>query len=277
MTITINLKGRLGNQLFQYAVLRNLSIIKKYNFYINTELKWQGQDNLLKYFNIAESSPLGEIFYTYQQPINSLYFDKDLYNISDNTILDGHFENVEYFRENADIIKNELTIKDESICQFSNNYIGEISEQGTYKIIGIHFRRGDVVQQVPDIEEYNKMSIKYSNDSLDNIIKECGERVVLLIFTGGIRKSGSEPQWIEHSHENDLDWVMQFKLDNESKYKIHISPGTIDNNELIDFGLMTNCDYLITPYQSTFSFMSYYTSNKMKKLYSPTNLYGGLC
>ena len=28
MTITINLKGRLGNQLFQYATLKNLSIKK---------------------------------------------------------------------------------------------------------------------------------------------------------------------------------------------------------------------------------------------------------
>jgi hypothetical protein len=76
------------------------------------------------------------------------------------------------------------------------------------------------VQQVPDIEEYNKMSIKYANESLDRIIEDIGEKIILLIFTGGIRKSGAEHQWIEHSHENDLDWVMQFKSENESKYNI---------------------------------------------------------
>ena len=30
MTITINFKGRLGNQLYQYAALRAISIEKKY-------------------------------------------------------------------------------------------------------------------------------------------------------------------------------------------------------------------------------------------------------
>ena len=55
MTITINLKGRLGNKLFQYAALRNIAIIKKYDSYINTDIEWQGQANLLHHFNIVNS------------------------------------------------------------------------------------------------------------------------------------------------------------------------------------------------------------------------------
>ena len=34
MPISLNLKGRLGNHLFQYATLRNLSIIKGFDFYL---------------------------------------------------------------------------------------------------------------------------------------------------------------------------------------------------------------------------------------------------
>ena len=103
MTITINLKGRLGNQLFQYAALRNIAIIKNYDSYINTDIEWHGQSKLLKYFNIKNSNP-SNIIYTYNQPNGSNYFDKYIYNINDNTILDGHFENVDYFKENIDII-----------------------------------------------------------------------------------------------------------------------------------------------------------------------------
>jgi hypothetical protein len=276
MTITINLKGRLGNQMFQYAVLRNLSILKGYNFYINTELGWQGQQKNLCDFNIKNASKLGEIHHVYNQPINSNYFDENIYNIPDNTILDGHFENVEYFKENAEVIKMELTVKDKSICHFANNFINEISNNGALTVIGVHFRRGDVAQQVQNIEEYNDTSIKYVNETVNKIIKENGTNITLLIFTGGILKSGSNPHWIKNSHENDVDWVNKFKNNNKFKCRSYISPGTLENNEIIDYELMTNCDYLITPYQSTFFFMSYYTSKKMKKLYSPTNRYGGL-
>jgi hypothetical protein len=72
MTITVNLKGRLGNQLFQYATLRNLSIKKGYDFYIDTNLEWQGQQNLLKYFNIKDSSPIDEIKYNKEIKIELL-------------------------------------------------------------------------------------------------------------------------------------------------------------------------------------------------------------
>ena len=64
------------------------------------------------------------------------------------------------------------------------------------------------------------------------------------------------------------------KQTNNETIKQHISPGTIENNELIDYCLLTKCDYIITPYQSTFSFMAYYANKKNAKLFSPTNLYG---
>ena len=95
-----------------------------------------------------------------------------------------------------------------------------------------------------------------------------------MLFTGGIRKSGSHSNWINHNHDDDLLWIQKFVSDNESNYDIHISPGTTENNELLDFSLLSNCDYIITPYQSTFSFMAYYVNKKVIEYFSPTNLYG---
>jgi hypothetical protein len=98
----------------------------------------------------------------------------------------------------------------------------------------------------------------------------------LILFTGCILKQVSHSNWVYNSHEKDILWINQFKEKYKNKYDIHISPGTLENNELIDYGLLSNCDYLITPHQSTFSFMAYYSSTKCKKLFCPTNLYGGI-
>ena len=183
MTITINLKGRLGNQLFQYATLRSLAIKKGYNFYINTSLEWHGQNSLLSYFNIAESSPLNKINYFYYQPENSNYLDTNVFNIEDDTLLDGHFENIEYFEEHRNIIMNELTIKDEAINNYTDNYIKNITKNES-KLVGIHFRRGDLVQQVSNVDEYNKQTIEFVKKSLETIIST-NSNLTLLFFISG--------------------------------------------------------------------------------------------
>ena len=273
MTITINLKGRLGNQLFQYAALRNVAIVKNYDSYINTDIEWQGQCNLLNYFNIKNPN-ISNISNTYNQPNDSNYFDNTIYNIKDNTILNGHFENIKYFADNINIIKDELTIKDSIINDTTDAYINDISKDGT-KIVGIHFRRGDLIQQlnVP-VDTFNKNNLDYVHKSLETILKT-ENKITLIVFTGGIRKAGSDKSWLHHTHNDDVIWINKFISDN-SNYDIHLSPGTIDNNELIDFSLITKCDYLITPHQSTFSFMAYYMSSKCKTLFCPTSLYGKL-
>ena len=269
MTITINLKGRLGNQLFQYATLRNLSIIKGYDFYIDTNFKWHGQSNLLNCFNIKQSSLLSNIRYHYFQPNNSNFYDINVLNINDNTILDGHFENIQYFEENKEIIQNELTIKDKNINEFTDNYFNKLASDGS-KIVGIHFRRGDVAQESSNINEFNIKLENFVNESLKKIM-ETELNIKLLIFTGGTRTDNHNTNY---SHDNDILWVKKFMSNNISIYNMHISPGTIKNNELIDYSLLSKCDYLITPYQSTFAFMAYYTSKKSVKIFSLTNLYG---
>lgn len=271
MTISINLRGRLGNQLFQYAALRNLSIKKKYDIFINTNFSWHGQSCLLSYFNIKESSEQINIEHLYYQPVNSYYFDINFHDINDNTLLEGHFENIEYFKENREIIRKELSIKDNKINTFVEDYLGKIAKHGN-KIVGIHFRRGDLIQQIENINEFNKDTIKYVIESLEKI-KINEKNITLLLFTGGIRIEGSDSSWMEHSNNDDIDWLKQFVTDNENDYNIHISPGTINNEEIVDYVLLSNCDYMISPYISTFSFMAYYMSNKNIELYSKTKLF----
>jgi len=278
MTITVKFKegGRLGNQLFQYATLRNLSIIKGYDMYIDTNLEVQGQSCLLNYFNIHNTSKLEKIEYKYNQPLfiksDSTFVDHNLFKINDNTMIDGYFENIEYFRENTETIQNELTIKDDKINMVVNNYINDMNKDGS-KIIAIHFRRGDVVQQVADVNHFNEFTTKFVKESLETIMKS-ESNVKIIVFTGGQRKKGAMNFWIKNNHDDDIMWVKNFISEYESKYNIYLSPGSSMNNELIDFGLLSKCDYLITPYQSTFSFMAYFVNKNIIKMFSPTDLFG---
>lgn len=279
MTITINLKGRLGNQLFQYATLRNLSLKKNFGFYIDRNKEWHGQSNLLNSFNIPENSELKEIKYNYFQPNGSNFYDININNINDDTLLDGHFENIQYFEENKEIIQKELSIKDNKIIEFTNEYINNINKDNS-KIIGIHFRRGDLVQQIHLHDEYGN-SIDNFNEKTKNYVYQCLEtilqtekKIIVILFTGGIRKQCASSEWIEYSHNDDLQWITNFALENKSKINMYISPGTKDNNELLDFNLLSICDYIIIPHLSTFSFMASYVNTKIIKLFTPKKIYG---
>jgi len=278
MTIILNAHGRLGNILFQYAALRNLCIKKKYNFFINAVLFPNTLVEILKVFNIKNGSNYNqnEINNEYKSS-NSNLFDEKFFGINDNTFIEGYFENIEYFKDNIDIIKNDMKIVDPEINNFTNNYIDEISKNN-FKIVGIHFRRGDIFSTFTDTtlfkqnHEYNIHLINYTKKILD-IIKKDEKNISIIIFTGG--SGGIDGNESICKHQYDINWVNNFIIQNESEYNIFLSPGTLQNNEFLDYSLMSKCDYMIVPYQSTISFMACYTSEKNIKIFSPTNLYGG--
>ena len=272
MPITINLKGRIGNQLFEYAVLRNLSINKGYDVLLNTNCPWHGQEGLLKYFNICNyQSPINSrFFHHYNQPNDAKFYDSNINNILDNTILNGHFVNEKYFKENENIIKDELTINDININAWSNNYIKELTNDNS-KVVGIHFRRGDVVSQINDVKKFNEDCITFANNSIKKIL-EIEQNIVILIFTGGYRAAASNNHWNNNTQHDDLTWLNNFKINNLN-YKIIISPGSIENNELKDYDLLSKCDYNVLPWPSTFSWMACYVNKKNhKKVYYNTEI-----
>lgn len=283
MPITINLHGRLGNQLFQYATLRNISIKTGYDFVFNTNFKdHTRQPCLLSNFNIKDTNNLyktSNFINTYQQPNTSSFYDINVYNIKDNTELKGFFENINYFKENKETIQDELKIINKEINIYVDNYIHGIVNNKENKLVGIHFRRGDVIQQLiatPQNKSVEDFDINMKNFVYNALAKlqENEKNITLLLFTGGIRKCKDKLSLIKHSQEDDILWLKQFILENKINCNVHISPGSIENNELIDYDLMSKCDYLIIPYKSTFSFMAYYLSKKCIKLFSPNNLYG---
>ena len=276
MTISIFLKGRLGNQLFQYATLRSLGLKNDYNITINTNFEWHGQECLLNNFNIPSnlySNNTTNFIYKYNQPLikdkyncNCSTVEPDIYNIPDNTLLEGHFENEDFFKEHRDIIMNELSLKDD-IQNKNIEFINDIKRNNNNcEIISIHIRRGDTYSQCGFIE--NNI-IAFINESIA-FITEQNKNFFCILFIGGARVTNNHDIWIENTHQDDIDWLESYRK--TFQYKNIISPGSLSNNELLDFSLLTLCDYSILPSKSTFSWMAAYVNkNNNKKTFVNKN------
>jgi hypothetical protein len=62
----------------------------------------------------------------------------------------------------------------------------------------------------------------------------------------------------ENNHQQDIDWLNSYSKN--FPYKNIISPSTLSNDALLDFSLLTLCDYNILTWKSTFSWMAAYVN-----------------
>ena len=269
MTISVVLKGRLGNQLFQYATLRSIGLKNNYNITINIDnFEWHGQKCLLNNFNIPPNvfSNNNNFRYKYNQPgmtdkYGCFYSTPHpgILTIPDNTLLEGHFENEDFFKEHIHIIMNELVLKD-NIQNKNIEFINNIKKNNNNcEIIGIHIRRGDVYSQ----NNFDENDVfEFINKSID-FIKKQTSNIFCILFIGGSRVSNGDTNWIENTHQQDIDWLNAYSKD--FPYKNIISPGVLSNDELLDFSLLALCDYNILTLKSTFSWMAAYVNKNNNK------------
>ena len=152
---------------------------------------------------------------------------------------------------------NELVLKD-NIQNINIEFINNIKKNNNNcEIIGIHIRRGDLLVT---FDENNVF--EFINKSVDFINKQTNNFFCIL-FIGGSRVSNGNNNWIENTHRQDIDWLNVYSKN--FPYKNIISPGTLSNNEILDFSLLTLCDYNILTRKSTFSWMAAYVNKNNNK------------
>ena len=121
--------GRLGNQMFQYAALKSLSIHKKYTIKIP-------YCNITEVFDLKEEE-LGKEDLTM---INSYYtqpyfgFDESFFSLKDGVNIKGYFQSEKYFFPIKSYI-GEVFIFKQKPCSLKE------------KTVSIHVRRGDYVRK----------------------------------------------------------------------------------------------------------------------------------
>jgi len=209
--ILLKLKGGLGNQLFQYACGRALSI--RNNEELKLDITEYSNNNTtdvvrhysLSHFNIKATivavkeiekmkyphgfiSKVARAFRTKVRREFYINFNPNIIKRKGNIYLDGFFQTEKYFIDKEKEIRRDLTLKSRL-----NTKVKELSEKITnaQRSVSLHVRRGDYVNH-PVSNKYNgTCSVEYYRCALDIITKKVGAIPKIFIFS------------------DDIDWVRE--------------------------------------------------------------------
>lgn len=266
--IIVNLKGGLGNQMFQYATglffaqknndlllidnsgyfdkrVVNSDTSRAYRldcFNISAEIATQDQIKAIKYpLGIVSKMTRGinkKILKKYYLDFHPEVFEKrgDIY-------LDGFFQSEKNFLTIRSEILKEFTLKNEI------NKANLLSEIQNTNSVSVHIRRGDYVKDKNTNQYHGTCSKEYYLSAIEKI-----------------KAKVSDP--VFYFFSDDLDWVKNnFNIDN-IKMKIGTDKSLSDCEELI---LMSKCKHNIIANSSFSWWGAWLNINDMKMVYAPSN------
>jgi len=167
--IVVQLKGGLGNQMFQYACGR--AIAYRNNVPLKLDVSAFRWDTLrtyrLSHFNIVEHFAIQEdmrrFFPRHRQviawtcgkvrnrwlpyhrrpivPERQFHFDPEILKVKDDAYLSGYWQCEKYFADVAELIRSEFTFKTEP----DEGYKRLLEEMMETNSVSVHIRRGDYV------------------------------------------------------------------------------------------------------------------------------------
>ncbi len=183
----INLKGGLGNQMFQYAYGRTLElagkkIIFNTSFFNGTKSKIDtAREFKLNNFNIKTRAN----FVNKQSPIINL-INKLLTKLRLKEKGFGYWQSEKYFKNIESNIIEEFTLKKQLDSKF-NNIIKQMTNTPS---VSLHIRRGDYVNDPKTKAFHNVCHLEYYTSAID-IIKASINNPTFFIFS------------------DDIDWVSE--------------------------------------------------------------------
>lgn len=170
----------LGNQIFQYCILKILS--KKFNMKIYIKS--------VDYFCLNKFYNLKDIEYTDSIPTDiKLYEEKDLHNISglEDIQLSGYYQKYKYYIEYKDYISNILQV----YPTVYNNIIYEMNKIKMNKsLVIVHIRMPDLKHQDLKDFEYNIITPTFLDKCIYNI-KMVDINTIFICFSNDIKRCKS--------------------------------------------------------------------------------------
>lgn len=255
----------LGNQLFQYALGRKISLKK--NTTLSLDISFFNTQNLrsfhLSNYNISGkiendsncSELNNSILARFQNKIlnklpkylRSVYyqdefwnFEKEVFKIKNGTLICGYWQNYKYFEDLDETISEELTLKDVSDKQY-NDELTKI--QSFICSVSIHVRRGDYVSDPNARQLLGTLPSNYYKDAIAYI-----ENVI------------SSPTYFIFS--DDLIWARK-EFDGLARvYYVDIHEGQAPHLEL---DLMSKCTHNIIA-NSSFSWWGAFLNRNPEKI-----------
>jgi len=184
MTISYNQignNGRLGNQMFQYAALKGISVKHGYSYSIPSK-----ELMLTTCFQIPKTADNNNTL-LYAHNIFE-YNQKIIDECPDNVDLCGYFQSERYFKHIEDDIREDFTFY-ENIWNPCYSYI-----KGMFgsDVISLHVRRTDFLTDV----QFYSLDMNYYNSALDNFSKDLPVMVV-----------SDDPQWCKNMFKDDRFFI----------------------------------------------------------------------
>jgi len=251
--------GRLGNQLFQYALLKSISLKTGKEIVLPNYTKdyiWHSQKCLMSNFKIScHYSDFVKPKFIFKERFQKK-FDNLVYSVPEDTDFYGFFQSHKYFHQYRSEILKEFEFKDE-IEDKANEIIYSL-KQKQKNIVSVHFRRGDLIST-------NAMGPTYLGPD-GNISKDCvlgryidtatshfdEDETLFYVISGGSR---------EGFDREDIEWCKR----NFTKKNVIYSEGISD---ILEFAILTKVDANICSHGSTFGWWAAYL-NKNQKVISP--------
>ena len=261
--IIVNLKGGLGNQLFQYATGRALSLRNndKLKLDVTGYAEHNGIDTLRQYslshFDIKAEIAKPEEIKKLKYPFGiiskglryfrakilrqfNVNFVPSIFNRKGSFYLDGFFQTEKYFVDRQNEIRNDIVLK----TPFSGNAL-EISNviKNAKGSVSLHVRRGDYALDPRTNQYWGTCGPEYYTKALEYISSRIGKDIHVFVFSDGI------------------DWVKEHI---PVKYPVtYVSnPEIKDYEELV---LMSQCNHHIIA-NSSFSWWGAWLNQKSDKI-----------
>jgi hypothetical protein len=198
--ISVFLDGRLGNQMFQYAVCRIVAEKNGYSFFIpngkydnendNPHL-WMGDD--IFDLNLGIQGSYNRVYQDSQQQ----NFNPKIFEVPDGTLLRGYFQTEKYYDEYEDKVKSWFKVKP---CDESDSLIRKYEDY-----CFIHFRGGDYLK----ISQYF-LPKKYYDDAK----KESGFSKFVIVTDDPIKAKEYFPDDIIESNSMKVDFNLLYNAKN---------------------------------------------------------------
>lgn len=265
--VIVQLKGGLGNQLFQYAIGREIACrngaelkldvsifetcgLRSYRLnHFNIIEEFASQENIQR-LNPGRSQPFAWVNSQVKRRLLPYWrqstiiercstFDQDVLKAGKDTYLIGYWQSERYFVGIANLIRNEFTLKENPDGQ-NQRVLASIEQSNS---VSIHIRRGDYVTSPEANQVHGVLGLEYYGGAVDFIASKV-----------------SQPQFFVFS--DDMAWV---KLHLKTSFPMVF----VEHNDYLrdyeDLRLISHCKYHIIA-NSSFSWWGAWLSNFPNKI-----------
>ena len=264
--VIVGLSGGLGNQLFQYAAGRCLSLKLGVDLVLDVSWFQAGSDRAyaLDAFSVKAITYCGPFFFpgwakrlwcrltrrwagkklgvpVYRE--NHFQFDKAYAELDHPVYLEGFWQSERYFSSYKEIIASDLSLKDLASDQFKVL----AKEMQSSDSICIHIRRGDYVSNPIASQVYGLCSLDYIYQGVKMVSKDLMQ-AHCFIFS-------DDPVWVRNNLTFDLPFTV---VDFARPHEPHL-----------DLALMMRCKHFVIANSSFSWWGAWLSDNQSKRVVAP--------